>query len=124
MTLRSIAIAGVALVVAAFSHGVAAQSLGRAINGALAKEGKQIEQQATTTAIATPAGSSAQATPEQGNHIRVSGIVEMRLSRGDALAYVTAISCLQANGTTLRISGGYRPAAADSGKCHIDWARH
>jgi hypothetical protein len=68
-----------------------------------------------TSAEATPA----RATPRDATRSRAAKgtVPQPTLDTGDPLAGTDAITCHQTNGTTIRVSGGYRPAAADSGEC-------
>jgi hypothetical protein len=113
-----------ALVAAGSSQAVSAQvrSLGNAIGGAFAKEAQILRQaqdqpaQPTTSEpgkTAEPAPAAAATKPPEPS----GRVVQMRLNKGDALANGVATTCHQANGTTIRVSGGYRPAASNSGEC-------
>ena len=123
MALRFFALTfGVALVATASGQAASAQvrSLGNAIGGAFAKEAQAIrqaeerpaqEQAADTGKPAPPAPPAAEPRGQSGR------VVQTQLTRGDALADTAATTCRQANGTTIRVSGGYRPAAGDSTVC-------
>jgi hypothetical protein len=97
------------------------RSLGNAIGGALEKEARILQQasdHAATQAPASETGKPAQQAPApQATEHPQSRVVQMRLGTGDALADGAALTCRQANGATIRVSGGYRPAAGDSGAC-------
>jgi hypothetical protein len=94
------------------------RSLGNAIGGALEKEAHTLQQASDHPANQVPeTGKPSQQAPAPPAQRPQSRVVQMRLGKGDALADGAAVTCRQANGTTIRVSGGYRPAAADSGAC-------
>ena len=99
-------------------------TLSRAIGHAFAKEAQILQQaqdrpsQATAPAPTTrPAQLPPPAPAPAGRRVVNGKVVQMQLGTGDALANVAATTCHQANGTTICVSGGYRPIAADSGEC-------
>ncbi len=119
MARRSLAMAcGMALLAALSAQAANGQvrSLGNAIGGALEKEAHTL-QQASDHAATPETGKPSQQAPAPQAQRPQSRVVQMRLGKGDALADGAAVTCRQANGTTIRVSGGYRPAAADSGAC-------
>jgi hypothetical protein len=94
------------------------RSLGNAIGGAFEKEAHTLQQASDHAATQAPeTGKPSQQAPAPQAQRPQSRVVQTRLGTGDALADGAAVTCRQANGTTIRVSGGYRPAAADSGAC-------
>lgn len=112
-----------ALIAATFAHPATAQvgSLGKAVSNALSREGQLIDQanqgakQGNAPANPQPAPPKPQAA--SGAQLRGGRVVQAQLSRGDALAGTNATTCRQANGTTIRVSGGFRPPADDPDEC-------
>jgi hypothetical protein len=97
-------------------------TLSRAIGHAFAKEA-QILQQAQDKPAQDNASASVKhpvqtsQPPTAKRPVADGKVMRIQLGTGDALANVAATTCHQANGTTIRVSGGYRPAASDSGEC-------
>ena len=121
MARRSLAMAcGMALLAALSAQAANGQvrSLGNAIGGAFEKEAHTLQQASDHAATQAPeTGKPSQQAPAPQAQRPQRRVVQTRLGTGDALADGAAVTCRQANGTTIRVSGGYRPAAADSGAC-------
>ena len=116
--------ASISLALLAAAHGgpLSAQaSLGQAISHALSKEAQTIKQGESQAARENPPAPAKPtdtiARHSTGRPAARGNAVEAPLGTGDALANTDATTCRQSNGTTIRVSGGYRPAAEDSGEC-------
>ena len=95
-------------------------TLGRAMNGALEREAQTIRDAGHGTtrrpASAEPKPAHA-AVPRPTGRSAKGKVVEQPLGTGDPLAGTDATTCRQANGTTIRVSGSYRPPAEDGDEC-------